>query len=334
MAPIPLARLVTDHDRRLVYAVFVFLAGGLSITIITAIAVWSGRPLVVPSLGPAVFLVFNRSQTEAARPRNIVLGHAVGVTVGYLSLVVFGLAHAPSVIDGGLTATRIGAAALSIALTSAVMIVLRVEHGPAGATTLIVSLGFVTTPLSMGLLMAGVCGLAAIGVAIDRLVGLQLPLWSGEHRHNGGDPTAANILPLGPATAPRAPSARGGADGRSRSWLVATGEGRRVDLAGCDCVVKVEDAIAAGTYSLVEVGLPPGPPSTLMHAHYEFDESYFILEGDVLAEVGGERSRVHPGAVITVPAGVPHTVAAAGRRPARCLCITRRANRSDLEFLP
>lgn len=330
-APIQLARLVTDHDRRLVYAVFVLLASGISVAIVTALAVWSDRPLVVPSLGPTAFLVFNRSQTEAARPRNIILGHLTGVVVGYLSLVVFGLAQAPSVTDGGLTATRIGAAALSIGLTSAVMILLRVEHGPAGATTLIVSLGFVHTPLAMALLMAGVGGLAALGVAIDRLVGLRIPLWSGRHPHHETPTAVENIVPLGaPRLLPAEP------DGRRRGpeWLVAAGAGRRLELAGCECLVKVENADAAGGYSVIEVGLPPDPPSTLMHAHYEFDESYFILEGDVLADVGGERSRVQRGAMITVPAGVPHTVSAAGRRPARCLCITRRADRSDMEFMP
>lgn len=106
--------------------------------------------------------------------------------------------------------------------------------------------------------------------------------------------------------------------GRGPGWLVAAGVGRRLELAGCDCLIKVENAEAAGGYSVIEVGLPAEPPSTLIHADYEFDESYFIVEGDVLADVGGERSRVHRGAMVTVPAGVSHTVAAAGRRPARC----------------
>ncbi|MGH3166128.1 MAG: hypothetical protein ACRDN0_09585 [Trebonia sp.] len=39
---------------------------------IAALAYWSRSPLVVPSLGPTAFLVFNRSQSIVARPRNTV----------------------------------------------------------------------------------------------------------------------------------------------------------------------------------------------------------------------------------------------------------------------
>lgn len=175
--------LASRHSRRLVYALFVLVSSAASIGVITAVAYWSRHPLVVPSLGPTAFLVFNRWQTPPARPRNIIVGHLLGVISGYLALIAFGLTHSPPVTQGGLTSPRIGAAALSIGLTTGSMILLGTEHGPAGATTLIVSLGFMTTISSMALLMAGVVALAVLGVAIDRLVGLQIPYWSGEHHH-------------------------------------------------------------------------------------------------------------------------------------------------------
>ncbi len=178
-------RLAARHGRRLVYALFVLVSSGLSIGVITAVAYWSHHPLVVPSLGPTAFLIFNRSQSTVARPRNVVLGHLIGAVGGYLALLCFGLQHAPPVTHGGLTPPRIGAAALSIALTTGAMILLRAEHGPAAATTLIISLGFMTSIGSLGLLMLGVVGLVVLGVVIDRLVGLQLPYWAG---HDGSGP--------------------------------------------------------------------------------------------------------------------------------------------------
>ena len=87
---------------------------------------------MVPSLGPTAFLVFNRSQTPAARPRNIILGHLLGAASGYAALLAFGLAHAPPVTEGGLTPARIDAAALSIALTTGTMIVLRASTARPG----------------------------------------------------------------------------------------------------------------------------------------------------------------------------------------------------------
>lgn len=339
--------LAAHHDRRVVYAAFVFAASAVSIGAITALAYATGHPLVVPSLGPTAFLVFNRSNLNAARPRNILVGHLIGAAAGYVALATFGLLHAPSVVDGGLTSSRIGAAALSIALTSAVMILLRAEHGPAGATTLIVSLGFMTTPASLGLLMAGVLCLAVLGVAIDRSVGLQLPLWGGEAvaRRNRTRPRPPAPPADGPATtttagngkvSARVVALRGSAlkAVNGPAWLIGPDQGRRITVGTSQCTVKVADAHTGGAYSLLEVVLDPSRPSTLLHAHYDFAETYFVLEGEVMAEIGTERHKVPAGSTISVPAGTVHLLCASGRTPARCLCVTERARHSDLEYLP
>lgn len=106
-------------------------------------------------------------------------------------------------------------------------------------------------------------------------------------------------------------------------------------LVGADeYTVKVEDAHAGGNYSLLEVALSPLPPSVLLHAHYDFAETYFVLEGEVLVEVGTERCRAGPRSAISLPVGITHSIVAAKGRPARCLCITDRAQHSDLEYLP
>lgn len=338
---IQLPDLADQHGRRLVYAVFASLAGALAIGAVTATAYWTRHPLVVPSLGPTAFLVFNRSQSSAARPRNIVCGHLVGAVCGFLGLVAFGLVHAPSVVAGGLTPGRIGAAAFSIATTSALMILLRVEHGPAGATTLIVSLGFMTTPASLGLLMGGVVFLALLGLLFDRLVGLPLPYWSGGHpagagaRREAPHPAAGRAHTNGhggPVRPGRRLLAR--ADGRIPAWMVPPHQGRRVLVGTEECVVKVQDAEAHGPYSLLEVELDPHRPLTMLHAHYGFDETYFVIDGAVVAEVGNERQRAAAGATIVVPAGVPHLLNASGHDTAHCLCITDHSRSTEPEYLP
>ncbi len=360
--PVQLPSLAAHHSRRMVYAVFVFSATAVSIGTITAVAYWSGHPFVVPSLGPTAFLVFNRSDSSVARPRNIVLGHLIGALAGYVALAAFGLLHAPSVLTGGLGPPRIGAAALSIALTSAAMILLRAEHGPAGATTLIVSLGFMTTPGALSMLMVGVVFLAALGVLIDRFVGLQLPYWSGKtserpHPTNGrGDSTSGHrlgslrlrrahlptagtksVIGVGNGHGPAAGAVHPRRVGRAEqcpSWIIGPGQGRHLLIGSQQCTVKIEQAHAAATYSLVEVAFDPARPSTLLHAHYDFSETYFVLEGEVEAEVGVEQGRAGPGSTISVPVGVPHLITARGHGPARCLCVTDRAHYSDLEFMP
>lgn len=344
--PVRLPALAAQHNKRVVYALFVFTASAVSIGLITTMAYVSGHPLVVPSLGPTAFLVFNRSQSAVARPRNILLGHLIGVMAGYAALVAFGLQHAPSVVEGGVSSARIGAAALSIALTSATMILLRAEHGPAGATTLIVSLGIMTTPAALGFLMTGVASLAVLGVLIDRAVGLRLPLWAGPDR----SPAARRLRRLVPwPSAPLAGQSGGNGHATSRTahpaaartakraypaWVIGPGQGRRVEAGTETCTVKVQDAHSAGVYSVVEVVFDPARPSTLLHAHYDFAETYYVLEGEILAEVGAQRQKVPAGSTISMPVGVAHLLTAAGRQPARCLCVTNRAQHSDLEYLP
>ena len=57
------------------------------------------------------------------------------------------------------------------------MVWARVPHPPAGATTLIVSLGILREPWQLGVLMLAVLLLVAQGFVINRLAGVDYPLW-------------------------------------------------------------------------------------------------------------------------------------------------------------
>lgn len=70
-----------------------------------------------------------------------------------------------------------GAAALSLGLTSGAMVWARVPHPPAGATTLIVSLGILRAPEQLVVLMIAVALLVLQGWAINRLAGIPYPVW-------------------------------------------------------------------------------------------------------------------------------------------------------------
>lgn len=67
---------------------------------------------------------------------------------------------------------------LSVALTGGAVLLLRASHPPAGATTLIVSLGLLQTPQEMLTLMAGVVILTITGWVINRASGVPMPLWA------------------------------------------------------------------------------------------------------------------------------------------------------------
>jgi CBS-domain-containing membrane protein len=173
-----LTHLLTRYSERPVWAVFMFLNGFITIALLAGVAMASGTPFVFPSLGPTAFLFFFTPRAPAATPRHTIYGHAIGIACGYASLVLFGLGHAGPTTVAGVNAARVGAAALSLASTGALMILLKATHPPAGATTLIVSLGIVTRPFHLAVIEIAVAILTLQAIVINRLAGIDYPLWA------------------------------------------------------------------------------------------------------------------------------------------------------------
>jgi CBS domain-containing membrane protein len=173
-----LAHPLRHIPHRLLAAAFVFVNGFVGIAVLAALAMLSGTPLVFPSVGPTAFLFFFRPTAPAASPRNALCGHAIGILCGYAALWLVGLQDAPSALLEGVNGGRVFAAALSLAATGALMILFQVAHPPAGATTLIVSLGIVTTPLHLFIIEVAVLLLVLQAILLNRLAGIPYPIWS------------------------------------------------------------------------------------------------------------------------------------------------------------
>ncbi len=188
-----LTHLAERYDSTIVLSVFSLVNGFVSIALMATVALVSGQPFIFPSLGPTAFLFFYTPLAPAASPRNAVIGHLIGALAGWVSLAAFGLLHAGPAVGGGVTAARVGAAALSLGLTSGMMVLLRAPHPPAGATTLIVSLGLLRTPRQLGVLMAAVVLLCIQAIIINRLAGLPYPVWRGGSRARKAGPTGSGL---------------------------------------------------------------------------------------------------------------------------------------------
>lgn len=172
-----LAELTRRYNSRLVLALYNLVNGGLTIGLLAGIAHLTRSPFVFPSLGPTAFLLFYSPRARSASPRNVLLGHLIGATMGWASLALFGLLDAPPALLAGVDESRVGAAALSVGGTGALMLLLDAPHPPAGATTLIVSLGLMPHLWQIPVLMASVLLLTAQGLVINRLAGIDYPLW-------------------------------------------------------------------------------------------------------------------------------------------------------------
>ena len=70
-------------------------------------------------------------------------------------------------------------------------------------------------------------------------------------------------------------------------------------------VIKAGAADTGGQLTVVEITEPPGAEAPL-HVHRREDEGFYILEGSVTIEVGGQSVEAGPGGFAWGPRGVPH----------------------------
>lgn len=173
-----MVKLLKRFPERPVWAAFMFINGFITIAILAAVAMISNTPFIFPSLGPTAFLFFFTPSSPTASPRHTLYGHAIGILCGYGALWATGLAHAPPAMVTGVDGRRLLAAALSLAATGALMILLKAAHPPAGATTLIISLGIVTRPFHLVIIEVAVGLLVLQAIGINRLAGIDYPLWA------------------------------------------------------------------------------------------------------------------------------------------------------------
>ena len=158
-----------------------YTALGSLLTIgLSGLLAWAlDEPLVFPSLGATAFLFFETPMAEVASIRNTIIGHSVAVAVAFVWLEVFGLVGDPSAIETGFTADRVACIALSLAFTGGILRLLRAAHPPAGATTVIVSIGLLTTVDELAILLAGVVALLSVAAwSLNRALGVPAPAWT------------------------------------------------------------------------------------------------------------------------------------------------------------
>lgn len=157
-----------------------FAGSIVAIGVAGLVALLTRQPWLFPSLGPAIMLHLEKPDAPESSPRNTLIGHVVALLAGYGVLLICGLTDNPSVLDEGVSGLRIVAAAGSLAVTALVLVLLRAPHPPAGATTLIVSLGLLHKPSQLLIAAAAVVLVTLVDLLFTRLSGRRMPLWSAQ----------------------------------------------------------------------------------------------------------------------------------------------------------
>lgn len=175
--------LLRHFPARAIHALYVFINGFLTIAILALLAFLTRNPFVFPSVGPTAYLLFFSPMVNASSPRNAILGHAIGLICGYAALHLTGATASGGIassigMHSGIYWPRILAAAISLSSTGALMVLFRISHPPAGATTLIVSLGIISRPSHLVIVEVAVFLLVLQAFAINRLAGIPYPIWA------------------------------------------------------------------------------------------------------------------------------------------------------------
>jgi hypothetical protein len=132
------------------------------LAVVGAIGLALHQPWLFPSLGPTAMLMLESPEEPSASLANTLVGHVVAVVVGLAAVVACGLYGQPSAPAAGLSLRYVAAGVLSVAVTMLVLGLLHRPHPPAGATTLLVSLGILTTPAELASVLGAVVVVAGL----------------------------------------------------------------------------------------------------------------------------------------------------------------------------
>jgi quercetin dioxygenase-like cupin family protein len=104
---------------------------------------------------------------------------------------------------------------------------------------------------------------------------------------------------------------------QKQTIVVKSQDVRPLHVLGTEVRFLCEGHNTHGAWSLMEVTLPKdsGPPP---HSH-QWDEAYFITEGDVQFILGDRRFTATAGDFVYTPGSVVHGFSGASQRPARVL---------------
>lgn len=155
------------------------LYAGVLFAVLGLIAWASGQPFVFPSLGPTAFVLAFDRRVDRSRLVEIVFAHLLAGVAGLVAWwsvapgAVITTALAPLSTAGLRLATS---ATVSVVLTTWGMLATGQVHPPACATTLIVSLGLLSTTRQVGIVVASVVTItllhAAARTTVARVVSL------------------------------------------------------------------------------------------------------------------------------------------------------------------
>ena len=101
-----------------------------------------------------------------------------------------------------------------------------------------------------------------------------------------------------------------------------------IGIVGDTYTILLSGRDTAGRLCLIDMHIPPGggPPP---HRH-DFEETFILLEGELVATFRGQQSTVGAGDTVHIPANAPHQFHNSSSTPVRLLCICSPAGQEEM----
>ncbi len=117
-------------------------------------------------------------------------------------------------------------------------------------------------------------------------------------------------------------------DNLARALAVSTrNTGKHIGLVGDTYTILLGGAETAGQFCVIDMHVPPGGGPGA-HRH-DFEETFILSEGEMEANVRGEKRVVKAGETVNVPANAPHQFHNSSDKPVRMLCICSPAGQEE-----
>ena len=173
--------LASRMDFHLASALYIFLAVSISMSILGVAAYLTSWPMIFPSLGPTVFLMFHNPSSPFAAPRNAVFGHIGACLIGLAGYWLLTTGQEHGYIQGTASLSDLPVlieSSIAVGITSVFMTLTGFNHPPAASSALIAALGLMPDWRNIAVLIVAV-GLISIQAWImHKINGVKFPLWA------------------------------------------------------------------------------------------------------------------------------------------------------------
>lgn len=107
-------------------------------------------------------------------------------------------------------------------------------------------------------------------------------------------------------------------------------EGQHLKIAGGNYRIIISGQQTDGEYAVIEMSVPPGAGPN-PHAHEDFTETFYVLEGEVLFQSESGSYVAQKGSFVNIPkGGIIHGFKNLSNIPAKLLCTVSPAGLEDL----